>query len=101
MIEYISETEYEKRFEFWAKRNFATDHMIETRLATRIEGASKMLAMLTVGSPHKLRKALRDMAKEAAWSAQRAMFSDRFVAGVTGQDRNAIPFCGDWKAVAS
>lgn len=97
MIEYLSESEYERRFDFWLKRAEVDLEMVESCLTGAIQLKAKMLARLTVISnggdiAGTVRKKLREAWKESRWWAGRIQFQKEFVVGATGPDKNAIPF---------
>lgn len=97
MIEFISEAEYERRFEIWSKGRKPNLDIVKTRLAGMISSSANRIAEQFLMNPGKVRQWLAKMKENADWFALRQMFSERFQVGPTGLDRNAIPFSGDWK----
>lgn len=100
MIEYITEKEYERRYEHWRKKREPIRGAAVDRLQTRLESkqASGVIARAALdGDWRAVKKWLQFELTQAVEDALRTEFSNRFVAHPTGPDRNAIAFSGDWR----
>ena len=101
MIEYITEKEYERRFDRWKRARVVPNEALTPCLETELEANAVFLAKLMVEdhswSASEVRECFKRQYESAMFRALRYQFEKRFLAGATGPDKNAIPFCGDWK----